>query len=163
MITGIVAVERNQGIGYNNSMPWPHLKGDMSWFRKNTTNNVVIMGSKTWDSIGKHLPERINVVISKSKDYGFYGGADHTFSDPENALVFCGKEYPDKEIFIIGGSAIYDLYVPFMNRFFITEINAEYKCDKFFNLAYVQKNFTKVIEHAKFNDPITYTIKEYRK
>jgi len=163
MINCIVAVERNNGIGYNNSMPWPHLKGDMSWFRKITSNSVVIMGSKTWDSIGKSLPNRINIVLSKSKDYGFQGGADHTFSDPSNALVFCEHEYPDKEIFIIGGSVIYDLYMPHINKFFVTEIDANYTCDKFFNLDYVQKNFTKVKEHAKFTDPVLYVIKEYTK
>jgi dihydrofolate reductase len=53
--------------------------------------------------------------------------------------------------------------MPFINRFFITEIDADYKCDKFFNLKYVQNNFTKVTEHAKFIDPISYTIKEYSK
>ncbi len=163
MINGIVALERSQGIGYNNSMPWPHLKNDMLWFRKITTNSIVIMGSKTWDSIGNPLPGRINIVLSKSKNYNFYGGADHTFSDPDTALAFCENEYPDKEIFIIGGSIIYDLYMPFINRFFITEIDADYKCDKFFNLKYVQNNFTKVTEHAKFIDPISYTIKEYSK
>lgn len=163
MINCIVAVERGQGIGYNNFMPWPHLKGDMLWFRKTTTNSIVIMGSNTWNSIGNPLPSRINVVLSKTKNYGFYGGADHTFSDHETALVFCENEYPDKEIFIIGGSAVYDLYMPVINRFFITEIDASYQCDRFFKLDYVQKNFTKVIEHAKFTDPVPYTIKEYTK
>lgn len=163
MINGIVAVEQSQGIGFNNSMPWPHLKGDMRWFRENTNNNVVIMGSNTWKSIGKPLINRINVVLSRSHDYSGPNHADHTFSNPDNAITFCQLEYPDKEIFIIGGDAIYNVYMPIIDKFFVTEINADYQCDKFFNLEYVQKNFTKVKEHAKFIDPVPYTIKEYTK
>jgi dihydrofolate reductase len=78
-------------------------------------------------------------------------------------LAFCENEYPDKEIFIIGGSAIYDLYMHDVDRFYVTEIDSDYQCDKFFKLDYVQKNFTTVIEHAKFTDPVSYTIKEYKK
>ena len=66
MINCLVAVERNQGIGFEGQMPWPRLKGDMSWFREKTTDQIVIMGRKTWESIGgKNLPNRINIVISR--------------------------------------------------------------------------------------------------
>ncbi len=156
MINCIVAVERNQGIGFEGQMPWPHLKGDMAWFRKMTTNQVVVMGSTTYDSLGKPLPNRINVVISRKRVLG-----DHTFDDCGAALDFCAVEYPDKEIFIIGGSAVYEAYLDIIDRFYVTEIDTAYQCDKFFDLGYVQKNFTKVIEHAKFTEPVPYTIKEY--
>ncbi len=162
MINCIVAVDRNQGIGFEGQMPWPRLSGDMRWFREKTTNNVVIMGSTTFISLGnKPLPNRINVVLSKKKNYSENNLADHTFSDADTALVFCEQEYPDKEIFIIGGSAIYNTYLDKINRFYITEIDALYKCDTFFNLKYVKEHFTKVVDHATFNDPITYKIKEY--
>jgi len=156
MINCIVAVERNQGIGFNGQMPWPHLKGDMGWFRKMTTGNVIIMGSTTYDSLGKSLPNRINVVISRKRILG-----DHTFDNCRAALDFCSVEYPDKEIFIIGGSAIYEQYKYIVDKFYVTEINASYACDKFFDLSYVKENFTKVKEHATFTDSINYTIKEY--
>lgn len=159
MINCIVAVEHNQGIGFEGQMPWPHLKGDMSWFRKITTNQVVIMGSTTWKSLGcKPLPNRINIVLSRTHHWP---NTDHIFSDPDTALVFCENEYPDKEIFIIGGSAIYRTYLDIVDRFYITEIDAEFKCDTFFDLNYVKKNFTKVKEYATFTEPIKYTIKEY--
>jgi dihydrofolate reductase len=162
MINCIVAVEQNQGIGFNGQMPWPHLKGDMSWFKKMTTNQIVIMGSTTWKSLGcKPLPNRINVVLSRTHDYSGTDAADHTFSDPDTALVFCENEYPDKEIFIIGGSAIYEQYKYIVDRFYVTEINASYACDKFFDLSYVKENFTKIKEHATFTEPVNYTIKEY--
>lgn len=156
MINCIVAVERNQGIGFNGQMPWPHLKGDMSWFKQITTNQVIIMGSTTYDSLGKSLPNRINVVISRKRNLG-----DHTFNDPGSALDYCSVEYPDKEIFIIGGATIYKQYIDIVDRFYVTEIDADYQCDTFFDLKYVKDHFTKVKEYATFNDPIKYTIKEY--
>jgi dihydrofolate reductase len=156
MINCIVAVERSQGIGFNGQMPWPHLKGDMQWFRQLTTGNVVIMGSTTYDSLGKSLPNRVNVVISRKRELG-----DHTFSDCGEALDFCSVEYPDKDIFIIGGSAIYRQYLDIVDRFYVTEIDADYKCDKFFDLSYVKEIFTKVKEHAIVTDPVRYTMKEY--
>lgn len=162
MINCIVAVERNQGIGFDGQMPWPHLKGDMAWFKHITSGQVVIMGSTTWKSIGeKPLPNRVNVVLSRSHNYSGEGRADHTFSDPDTALVFCQNEYPDQEIFIIGGSAVYRTYLDIIDRFYVTEIDADLKCDTFFDLDYVKKNFTKVKERATFVDPIKYVIKEY--
>jgi dihydrofolate reductase len=162
MINGIVAVEQGQGIGFNGQMPWPHLKGDMQWFKKLTTDQVVIMGSTTWKSIGcKPLPNRINVVLSRTHDYSSDKGADHTFSDPDTALAFCENEYPDKEIFIIGGDAVYTTYISIIDRFYVTEIDNAYSCDKFFNLSYVKERFTKVTEHSTFTEPVKYTIREY--
>lgn len=161
MINCIVAIEKNQGIGFNNSMPWSRLRGDLNFFKTQTTNNIIIMGSKTFKSLNCNpLPNRINIVLSRSKHYS---NADHTFSDPDSALVFCSNEYVDKDIFIIGGSEIYKIFMPQVDKFYITEIDQNFECDTFFNLNYVRKNFTNVKEHAKFNDPISYTIKEYNK
>ena len=158
MINCIVAVERNQGIGFEGQMPWPRLVGDMQWFREKTTDQIVIMGRKTWESIGsKNLPNRINVVISRNP----IEGVDQCFSDTDRALEFCTTFYPHKEIFIIGGSAVYQHYLDIVDRFYVTEIDSNYKCDTFFDLDYVRETFTKVKEHATFNDPIKYTIKEY--
>jgi dihydrofolate reductase len=162
MINCIVAIEKNQGIGFNGLMPWPHLRGDMQWFKSKTTNQVIIMGSTTWKSLNcKPLPNRINVVLSKKENYSGPGKADHTFDNPETALTFCLNEYFEKEIFIIGGSEIYNFYLPFVNKFYITEINESYNCDKFFNLAYVQTNFKNIKEVVQYNDPVNYIIKEY--
>lgn len=158
MINCIVAVERNQGIGFEGQMPWPRLAGDMRWFREKTTDQIVIMGRKTWESIGsKNLPNRINIVISRN----FIEEADRCFSDTDRALHFCKLFYPYKEIFIIGGSSIYTHYLDIVDKFYVTEIDADYKCDTFFDLDYVQENFTTVKEHATFTEPVKYTIKEY--
>ena len=160
MISCLVAVEKNQGIGCNGSMPWPHLKGDMKWFKEKTINQIVIMGRKTWQSIGsKNLKNRTNIVISSQ----FLQEPDRCFSSPSKALNFCQTFLPENEIFIIGGSTIYDQFINLIDRFYITEIDHQYECDTYFNLEYVKKNFTIVKEHATFNDPINYTIKEYNK
>lgn len=156
MINCIVAVDKNQGIGFNGQMPWPHLRGDMQFFKRLTTDQVVIMGSTTFDSIGKALPNRVNVVISNHRVLG-----DHTFTDCVGALAFCAVEYPDAEIFIIGGATIYKQYRNLIDRFYITEIDASYTCDTFFDLTYVKTHFTKVTEHARFTDPLNYVLKEY--
>lgn len=163
MISAILALERSQGIGYNNSLPWPHLKEDLSWLKNKTLDNIVIMGANTWESIKKPLPGRINVVLSRNKNYAYQNGADHSFSNPDTAIVFCQNEYPDKEIYIVGGSAIYEYYMPVINKFYITEIDADFACDRFFNLGYVQKQFPKVVERARFDSPFKFTIKEYSK
>lgn len=158
MINCIVAVERNQGIGFEGQMPWPRLAGDMRWFREKTTDQIVIMGRKTWDSIGaKPLPNRTNLVLSRNK----IEGPDCCSEDTDWLLDYCKTFYPYKEIFIIGGSAVYQHYLDIVDRFYVTEIDADFKCDTFFDMNYVRENFTKVKEHATFNEPIKYTIKEY--
>lgn len=159
MINGIVAIEKNKGIGYNNSMPWPFLSEDMKWFRHVTTNNIVIMGSNTWKSINKKLKDRTNIVISRYN----VPNADHTFENLESAILYSNVEYLDKEIFIIGGQQLYDSCMHLINKFYITEIDKEYNCDKFFNLDYVNKNFKKVKIISSHQHPVNYTIKEYKK
>lgn len=160
MISCLVAVDQNQGIGFKGKMPWPHLTGDMKWFKHKTQNQIIIMGRKTWDSIGaRRLPNRINIVLSNSN----ITNSDYCFSDHIKVLDYCKSTYPLKEIYIIGGSTIYQQYMNFIDKFYITEIEAQYKSDTFFDLTYVQKNFTKVIEHAMFTEPIKYIIKEYHK
>lgn len=158
MINCIVAVDRNQGIGLNGQMPWPHLSGDMRWFKEKTVGQVVVMGRKTWESIGSRaLPNRENIVLSRN----YVPSASRQFSFADEALDFCKLYYPNREIFIIGGGAIYEIYKHIVDRFYVTEIDADYGCDTFFDYTYVKENFTKVTEHATFTDPVKYTIKEY--
>jgi len=160
MIYGIVAIEKNQGIGFNGQMPWPRLPGDMRWFKEQTLDQIIIMGRKTWESIGsKCLPDRINLVLSRNRIEGCHTSSNN----PTWLLDYCKIFYPYKKIYIIGGSEIYNIYQNNIETFYITEIDVSYDCDKFFDLNNIQKNFTFVKEHAKFNDPIPYTIKEYKK
>lgn len=158
MINCIVAVEKNHGIGYNGYMPWPRLNGDMAWFRSITNNSIVIMGSVTWRSLKNPLPDRINIVLSKSSDFH---SADHIFSDIDTALEFCYQEYPDKDVFIIGGDSIYRQVMSIVDKFYVTEISESFICDRFFNLDFVKSNFRTFKEIANYTEPVPYTITEY--
>ena len=162
MIAGIVAVEKNQGIGFEGQMPWPHLNGDMKSFVRLTTDTIVIMGSTTFKGLKSPLPNRINVVISSTLRIG----AHFTFTDPADAIKDLQERYPNKDIFIIGGQALYDSVKDLIDVYYVTNIDASYPCDKFFDLNYVKEQYTIVeeLEHidAEESTP-SYTIYEYRK
>lgn len=162
MINCVVAVEQGQGIGFKGIMPWPRLVGDMKWFKKLTTGHVVVMGSTTWNSLPGPLSDRINVVISSKS----HVGATKCCPSPAQAITECKIEYPNKDIFIIGGQILYDSMMPEIDKFYVTEIDASYQCDKHFNLAFVKEHFKSIAEHAKYTtleSPVSYTIKEYSK
>jgi dihydrofolate reductase len=162
LIAGIVAVERNQGIGFEGQMPWPHLKDDMKAFAQLTTNNIVVMGSSTWKSLDKQLPNRINVVISST----LQTDAHLTFTDPVEAITELQERYTGKDIYIIGGQKLYDSVKELISVYFVTEIDASYTCDKFFDLKYVEDTYP-IVEELKFvvatDTTPAYTIKEYSK
>ena len=121
MINCIVAVERNQGIGFNGQMPWPHLKGDMSWFRSITSNNIIIMGRKTWDSIPakfRPLPGRDNWVITRQRDWHAPGAiVAHSLTEVMHRMP------PDAQPWIMGGGEIYAQALPLATHAVITEID----------------------------------------
>lgn len=100
----IVAVTENDAIGRKGQLLFS-LKGDMKHFKETTNGNVVIMGKKTYESIGKALPNRINIVLSRHREKN----ADNLFwkASLEEAIEFAEKNYNDKEIFIIGGGTLY--------------------------------------------------------
>lgn len=159
MINCIVAIEQNQGIGVNNSLPWPRLSADMQFFKKMTTNQVVIMGSLTWMSLPKKLPDRVNIVITRYNKCN----ADHCFSAIEAAILFAQTEYPDKEIFIIGGQQLYDSTLHMIDRFYVTEIKESFSCDKFFNFNYVKQNFPNIKLYYQNSENPQFVINEYTK
>lgn len=128
-INAILAMDDNMGIGFENRLPWPTNKKDMKWFSDNTRGHVVVMGRKTWESLGSHpLPNRINIVISSQK----IEGADAVLSgDMEVVLHQILNRYPDLHIWFIGGADIYRQALPFCDKIYVTKINGVYKCDTF--------------------------------
>lgn len=160
MINSIVAVDQNSGIGLLGNLPWPHLKNDMLFFKKTTENNFIIMGSTTWKSLPRKLPNRFNCVISRHNQIN----ADKCFSAIEAALFYAKTEFPEKEIFIIGGQQLYNSTMDIIDNFYITEINHSFNCDRFFNINYVKNNYKNVNIISEHNDNnISYTIKKYTK
>ena len=124
----IVAYDSKRGIGKNNSIPW-YLPEDLKRLKELTVNQNAIMGSKTFqsiiDKIGKPLPRNTNIVLSKnltSLDY------------PRTILCHSVEEVKDnyKEGWIFGGSYIYDLFLPYTQEIYATEIDGDFQCDTFF-------------------------------
>lgn len=128
MLNLIVAKAKNNAIGKNGKIPW-NIPEELQYFKAKTINNVVIMGRKTYDSIGKPLNKRINIIISNTK--AFSGENCFTVKSLEDALSLAKKF--NKEIFIIGGERLYKESVDIVDRMYITEVFMDVKeADTFF-------------------------------
>ena len=127
MITIVVAMGLNNEIGANNQLLW-HLPKDLKHFKEITTGHPIIMGRKTYESIGKPLPNRTNIVVSTKKDW-FEEGILIVGSLKE-AIKFAKKM--DEEIYIIGGGNIYEQTIDLAEKLEVTQVNAELKADIFF-------------------------------
>lgn len=126
MISLIVAHDHNHVIGYENGMPW-HLPGDLQYFKQKTMGKPMIMGRKTFESIGRPLPGRRNIVVTRDANYRADG--IETATSIEEALALAG-DVP--EIMIIGGEQIFRLSMELTDRIYITKINHSFKGDTFF-------------------------------
>jgi dihydrofolate reductase len=124
----IVAAGENNVIGKNNDLPWK-LPKDMRYFKQTTSGHPVIMGRKTLDSLGKPLPNRTNIVITRSKELPFEG--IHIASTPQEALKQAAKE-PNDEVFIIGGGEIFTQTLAITDRVYLTRVHATFNGDAFF-------------------------------
>jgi len=127
MISMIVAMDDKQAIGFNNQLPW-HLPEDLKYFKRVTTGHPIVMGRKTRDSIGRNLPNRENVILTRDKQYACDGCTVlHSIDDFNN-----WQETMEKEIFIIGGSEIFKETLNITDRLYITEISGEFEADTYF-------------------------------
>jgi dihydrofolate reductase len=126
MISVIVAHTNNFVIGKDGGMPW-HLPADLAYFKKVTMSHPVIMGRKTFESIGRALPGRTNIVISRNKIELPEGVL--LANSIEQAIAFVDKE---TECFVIGGGSIYKDVIKYADRLYITKIHAEIEGDTTF-------------------------------
>lgn len=126
----------NRVIGLGNTLPWPKLKGDLPRFKTMTTDQVVIMGRKTWESLPNQiLPNRINYVVSRDPDKYDPGLTNLFFCKTVEKAIECAKNHhPSKEIFIIGGEQIYRhaLENQLVEEIIASEVEAHYEGDAFF-------------------------------
>lgn len=129
----IVAAAKNGVIGLNNQMPW-HLPEDLKYFRRVTMGKPVIMGRKTFESIGKPLPGRLNIVISRQKDLALPEGVVLQ-SSVEDAICYA-KQYAEErgvnEVMVIGGEQIYRACMPIADTLYLTQVEAEPEGDAWF-------------------------------
>ena len=128
----IWAMSRNRTIGRNNALPW-HLSEDLKYFKRVTMGKPIIMGRKTWESIGRPLPGRSNIVITRDPAYSAEGvklvrTLEEAISLAESVALIDGAD----EAVIIGGAQIYALALPVANRLYMTQVHAEVEGDAFF-------------------------------
>ncbi len=124
MINAIVAVSENNVIGRNGDMPW-HLRDDLKSFKSKTSGHPVIMGSSTFRSIGRPLPNRSNIVLSRDPYLQLAGAT--VVHDATDGLACAAKAEGSDEVFVIGGGAIYQLYWSKLERIYCSKVHAEIK------------------------------------
>jgi len=135
----IVAIDEKNGIGKNNLLPW-HLPADLKHFKAITTGHPIIMGRKTFDSIGKALPNRRNIVISRQSGLKIPGvEVCHSLEDGIKLLK------GENEVFVIGGAQVFEKALPLANILYLTIIHQNFDADVFFP----QINLKKWIEEEK--------------
>lgn len=118
-VTIIVAAAENNAIGRRNEMPW-HLPNDFKYFKERTMHHSIVMGRKTFESIGKALPGRRNIVVSKKED--FFGSEIDVANSLDEVLTYCRDE---REIFILGGAQIYEQALHLADRILLTRVHTE--------------------------------------
>ncbi|MDF2513392.1 MAG: dfrF [Herbinix sp.] len=154
MIALIVAYANNQVIGNLGYIPWK-IKGEQKRFKELTTGNVVVMGRRSYEEIGRPLPNRMTIVISNTKNYD---DADiKTVRTLEEAIEMAG----DKDVFISGGARLYEEALPIIEKMYITEINLDIEGDTYFP-PFDKNQFTKEINQM-FDGDIPYAYVTYTK
>jgi len=144
----IVAVSKNNVIGNRGKTPW-FLKEEITHFKKTTSGFPVIMGRKTWESIGKPLPDRTNIILTRNKNYKPDFQNIVVCDSVENAIDYCtGKSY--EKIFFIGGGEIFKEVIEDADELIISKMNFEAEGDVYFPR--IDKNIWNEISIEKFTD-----------
>ena len=125
-LVAIVAMDPDRVIGRGGSLPW-HLPGDLAFFKRTTSGHPVVMGRRTWDSIGRPLPRRQNIVLTRDTAWSAEGA--EVIHSP-SGLGQLDLLHP--EVFIIGGAQIYDLFLPRLDALIVTHIRTRHQGDTFF-------------------------------
>jgi dihydrofolate reductase len=161
MISIIVAVSEDWGIGKDNELLW-HISEDLKRFKRLTSGNTVIMGKKTWESLPRRpLPGRINIVLTDNPNESIENAV--TAYSIQDSLNKCNQ---NEEIFIIGGGSIYRQFMPIADRLFITHVHMKAPADIYF--PEIDLNIWEITEKEEFKTdgdnsiPYTYTIYQRR-
>jgi dihydrofolate reductase len=118
MIIGIVAVDKNGAIGKGGKLPW-HYSADMKFFKETTTGNACVMGYKTWLTLKKPLPNRLNIVLSRQSQVESQDSVI-VMRDVESVLSHARKLKCD--LFVIGGAKVYESFLPYIEKWIVTEV-----------------------------------------
>ena len=125
----ICAISKNNVIGIENKLPW-NISEDLKRFKKLTSNNWIVMGRKTFESIGRPLPNRKNIVLSKNKNLKI--DTVEVFNSPKDVIDSYRNNSDQKDLYVIGGTYIYELFFKYCEHLCITYVDKEYLGDAFF-------------------------------
>ena len=156
-LTIIVATDARRGIGINNTLPW-RLPEDLAHFKRITSGHTIIMGRKTFDSLGRPLPNRRKIILTRQT--GWQHDGVETVASLASALALAG----DEPAFIIGGAEIYSQALTLCKRLIVTEIAHNFNCDAFFPAIDVKDwQETQRIQHHSEQNALDYAFVTYQK
>jgi dihydrofolate reductase len=157
----ICAISKNNVIGNENKLPW-NLSEDLKRFKKLTSNNLIVMGRKTFDSIGRPLPNRKNIVLSNNLNLKIDGV--EIFNSPDEVISLY-KEIPEKkDMYIIGGTFVYKLFLEYCDYLYITYVDKNFEGDAFFpKIDWKAWNLTREEEKYDENEKLKYFFRDYKR
>lgn len=161
MLSIVVAHDRNRVIGRNNQLPW-RLPNDLAHVKKTTMGKVLIMGRKTFDSIGRPLPGRINVVLTSDRQWEHNDVKTvHSIDD-----IFELEKNTDKECIVFGGQVLFEQLLPYVTKIYLTYIDEEFDGDTYFPEINYQEDWILVSKEKGLMDdknPYHYYFLEYER
>lgn len=158
MISLIVAHDPNRVIGFENKMPW-HIPGDLAYFKKVTMDKAMVMGRKTFESIGRVLPGRKNIIVTRNDDYQVDGA--EVVTDLVKAIEIASAHH--EEVMVIGGEQIFRAILPKADRLYVTLIQQSFEGDTYFPLYGDEWVLVQTTEDMQTPDGITYVYLVYER
>lgn len=149
MLTAVVAMDPNRLIGANGTLPW-HLPDDLAFFKRTTLGHTILMGRKTFESIGRPLPKRRNIVITRDLSWTHWGV--EVIHNPEDIVKIEGH------IFVIGGAEIYAALAPFIDEWLVSHVHEIHEGDTY--LADFEADFP-IIETVEQH--LSFTVRRYQR
>lgn len=160
-LCAIVAISENNAIGKEGGIPW-YLPAELAYFKRVTMGYPIIMGRKTHESIGKTLPGRLNVVISR--DSSFVPEPDSVLVGSLDEALILPEVISAKKAFVIGGESIYAQALPQVDELYLTKVHANFEGDKFFNWDKTDWQLVSIESHKKDDkNPYDYDMCLYRR
>lgn len=164
ILSAIAAMSQNRVIGKDNKLPW-HLPEDLKYFKEKTKNKVLIMGRKTFESLGRPLPNRFHIVITRNQSYDIHDPMVEVVSSLSHALELAHMltaKYKEKfgdEVFIVGGAEIYKQSLDLIQRLYLTVIEQDFVGDAYFPEFDEQK--FKLMQDEKHTGPLSFSFRIY--
>lgn len=166
ILTSIAAMAKNRVIGVDNKLPW-HLPEDLKFFKEKTLGHIMIMGRKTFESLGKPLPKRFHIVITRQENYKFEDPNVEVVHDMKTALELAHMlttKYKAKfgdEVFVVGGGEIFEQSMDLVDRIYLTVIEKDFDGHAKFP-EFSEKDF-KLVEKSDRTEPMEFSFRTYER